>query len=76
MPHYSIKETGDLRIHKILADGFVALQDRYERKLYFGMRIREGLESLEKYLIGLGDELGEGAGRWIVSQQIWNNRRE
>lgn len=73
---YLSTETGDLRIHKILADGFVALQDRYERKLYFGMRIREGLESLEKYLIGLGDELGEGAGRWIVSQQIWNNRRE
>jgi hypothetical protein len=73
---YLSTETGDLRIHKILADGFVALQDRYERKSYFGMRIREGLEGLEGHLIGLGDELGEGAGRWIVSQQIWNNRRE
>lgn len=44
------------------------LQEMLEKRK-LEMRIREGLESLERYLIGLGDELGEGAGQWIVSQQ-------
>jgi hypothetical protein len=59
----------------MLADGFVKLQEMLEKRK-LEMRIREGLESLERYLVGLGDELGEGAGQWIVSQQIWNKRCE
>ena len=62
-------------VYKMLADGFVKLQEMLEKRK-LEMRIREGLESLERYLVGLGDELGEGAGQWIVSQQIWNKRCE
>jgi hypothetical protein len=72
---YLATETGDLPVYKMLADGFVKLQEMLEKRK-LEMRIREGLESLERYLVGLGDELGEGAGQWIVSQQIWNKRCE
>ncbi|RYO56384.1 hypothetical protein AA0116_g8426 [Alternaria tenuissima] len=72
---YLATKTRDFPVYEILVDGFVALYEKSERRK-IEMRIREGLESLERYLIGLGDELGEGAGRWIVSQQTLNKRCE
>ncbi|KAL1799803.1 hypothetical protein ACET3X_000145 [Alternaria dauci] len=63
---YLATETGGLWVYEILAGGFVALQNTFEERRRIEVRVREGLEGLERSLVGLGDELGKGAGRWIV----------
>ncbi|CAN9081366.1 unnamed protein product [Alternaria sp. RS040] len=73
---YVTTETGYFPVHEVLVDGFAALQETFQEGGNIAVRVRAGLEGLEGYLFRLGDELGEGAGQWIVSQQIWNKRRE
>ncbi|RYN41766.1 hypothetical protein AA0113_g4565 [Alternaria arborescens] len=72
---YVTTETGYFPVHEVLVDGFAALQETFREGGNIAVRVRAGLEGLEGYLFRLGDELGEGAGQWIVSQQTWNKRR-
>jgi hypothetical protein len=65
--YLSSTETGELRVYEVLVDGFVALQRTVGERKEVGNRVEAGLRRLEGALVGLGEELGKGAGRWVAS---------